>query len=60
MAMDDNEKYPNTYRWWSAAQIADTAMNFIIEMDWKSVAVISDSMEFDLQVRFSLENHLFK
>ena len=52
MAMDDNERYPNTYRWWSAAQIADTAMNFIIEMDWKSVAVISDSMEFDLQVCF--------
>ena len=50
--MDDENRYRNTYRMWSAVQIADTAMNFIIEMEWKSVAVISDSMEFDLQVCF--------
>ena len=52
IAMDDEERYPNTYRMWSAVQMADVAINFLVEMNWTSVAVISDSDEFNLQVFF--------
>ena len=50
MTMDDKERYPNTYRWWSNAQTADIAINFLIEMKWKSVVVISDSGDYSLKV----------
>ena len=50
--MDDKKRYPNTYRWWSNAETADSAVNFLIEMNWKSVAVIFDSGDYSLKVSF--------
>ena len=50
MVMDDEDRFPNTYRTWSVAQFADSAISFIRQLDWKKVSIISDSIAFNLQV----------
>ena len=49
IAMDDEQRYPNTYRTWSFAQFADATTSFINQMHWDQVAVISDSITFNIQ-----------
>ena len=50
IAMDDEQRYPNTYRTWSFAQFADATVSFANQMKWEQVAIISDSITFNIQV----------
>ena len=50
MVLDDVQKFQNTYRVWSIGQYADSLVDFAAQMNWGEVALISDSMAFDVSV----------
>ena len=49
MDVDNEKRYPNTYRTWSAAQFADAAITFLSQMNWYEIAIISDSVSYSFQ-----------
>ena len=49
MDVDDEVRYPNTYRTWSSAQFADAAISFLSQMNWHEIAIISDSVSYSFQ-----------
>ena len=49
MDVDDEVRYPNTYRTWSVAQFADAAISFLSQMKWLKVGIISDSVSYSFQ-----------
>ena len=57
MVLDDVQKFQNTYRVWSIGQYADSLVDFAAQMNWGEVALISDSMAFDVSVSILYFQH---